>query len=229
MNAIKQSLFSPLKFKGYDSQFLFWGCLHINHNPAWDIPLWKQRGYDSVEDHRAGLINKWNSVSTDETVGFLLGDTMFGQGGAQEFSNILDSLKFKQIFVCAGNHFAGFHQLLDQSDENGNVVIGNKVITFLPNYFELIINGQAIVCSHYPILSFNGQAKSSWMLFAHVHGNLEKSVVGKAFLDSGVRAYELSVEKNPVPKTFGELRSIMRAKIGASFDHHDSTTANPFG
>ncbi len=126
-----------------------------------------------------------------------------------------------------GNHYAGWHQLFNLRSGNG-FYLDNKIITFVPNYIELIINGQPIVASHYPLLSWNGQAKGSWMLFSHVHGNLEKSDIGKMYLDSGAKCYELSVEKNKHPASFSYLFSLFEDKENISFDHHGPHTQNPF-
>jgi calcineurin-like phosphoesterase family protein len=230
MNLLKQSLFSPLKFRGTDDQFLFWACSHFNHNPNWDVPIYKQRGYNSADECRDGLILNWNKKSDHNTIGFLLGDIMFGMGGADTFIKLLDRLNFKELYICSGNHCAGFNAAIDLTDEHGRYYFNSeKFVQFLPNYFEAFVNGQAIVMSHYPILSFNGQAKSAFHIFGHVHGNLIKSEIGKMYLNSGVRAYEVSVENNPSPISFGELRKIMRDKSGASFDHHSAESANPFG
>jgi len=226
---LKEKLYKPLKILNEDTNILFWGCTHINHNPRWDNPIWKQRGYNSADNHKDGVIKNWNQKANEETDGVLLGDVMFGGGGADEFFNILNRLRFKNLYIQAGNHFAGFHQALELTDENGDYNFNeNKKVIFLSNYFEAFVNGQPIAFSHYPILSYNGQAKGAFHLFSHVHGNLGKSKIGKAYLDSGVKAYEVSVEKNPSPINFSELKKIMRDRENVSFDHHSAETQNPF-
>lgn len=229
MNNLKKMLFEPLRLKGKDDEFLFWGCTHFDHNPKWEDPIYKQRGYESAEDCTIGLINNWNSKASHNTVSFLLGDVMFGMGGFEKFLSLLNRLNFKDLYLCSGNHCAGYKQALELTDDNAAYQFSSeKKLIFVPNYFEAFVNGQPIVMSHYPILSWNGQAKGSWMLFSHVHGNLEKSKIGSAYLASGGKMYEVSVEKNAYPITFGEIRKIMREREDVSFDHHSRETQNPF-
>ena len=227
---IKEKFYKPFRISEKEEDILFWGCTHFNHDPRWSDPIYNQRGYNSAEECTDGLINKWNSKASYKTVGFLLGDIMFGKGGAETFFHLLDRLQFRELYICAGNHFAGFHQALELTDESGDYYLNSeKKIIFCPNYFEAFVNGIPACLAHYPILSFNGQAKNAIHLFSHVHGNLEKSDIGKAYMNSGVRSYEVSVEKNPYPINLKELKAVMKNKSGATFDHHCATTQNPFG
>lgn len=225
---MKDLFYKPVKITAKDHDVLFQGCLHYGHNPSWDIPIWKTRGYDSSGAHDEGLIANWNSKANKNTIGFLLGDTIFGHNADERLLNLFNRLNFKELYILPGNHQAGYKQLLDSLHENVLNVDGhNKLIYFVPNYLEVIVNGQAIVLNHYPILSWNGMAKGSWMLYAHVHGNLNKSEIGRLYLNTGL-AQEVSVEVAPFPLTFGEIRAIMRAKKQSTPDHHSETTKNPF-
>lgn len=219
---IKSKLYRPFKIEEDPCNILFWGCTHYNHNPSWEEPIWKKRGHTSAEHSRESLINNWNSKANDNTIGFLLGDIMFGRGGKEEFISIINRHSFKELYVCSGNHFAGFNFCLeDLTDNDGNYFFSeNKKLIFCPNLFEACINKQNVVMSHYPILSFNGQSKGYWHLFSHVHGNLGGSDVGSKYLSSGAKIYEVSVEKNPYPISMFELKKIMDKKHPTSFDHH---------
>ena len=66
-----------LKIKGDESKIFFAGCLHHNHNPDWPIPLWKMRGFNSVQGHDEFQILKWNESCNEDSIVFLLGDTIF--------------------------------------------------------------------------------------------------------------------------------------------------------
>lgn len=219
---IKSKLYRAFKVDESPDNVLFWGCTHYNHDPSWDEPIWKQRGFSSAIDARESLITNWNSKSNENTVGFLLGDIMFGKGGKEEFLSIINRHNFRELYVCSGNHFAGFNfSLEDLTDVDGNYYFSeNKKLIFCPNLFEVVVNRQPLVLSHYPILSFNGQSKGYWHLFSHVHGNLDNSEMGRRYLNSGAKVYEVSVEKNLYPISFYELKSIMDKKRPVSFDHH---------
>lgn len=220
---MKDVFYKPVKVSSTDHDVLFWGCMHYGHDPKWDVPIWKTRGYNSSEEHDEGLIKNWNSKANKNTVGFLLGDTIFGYKADERLLKLFNRLNFKELYILPGNHQAGYKQLLDSCDENiikAQLVDGHeKIIHFVPNYLEVVVNGQAIVCSHFPIISWNAQAKGSYHLFAHVHGNLGRSELGRLYLSTGLN-YEVSVEVNPFPLTFGEIRAIMRSKKTSTPDHH---------
>jgi hypothetical protein len=221
---MKDYFYKPVKITSTDHDVLFWGCMHYGHDPKWDIPIWKTRGYNSSEEHDEGLIKNWNSKANKNTIGFLLGDTIFGYKADERLLKLFNRLTFKELYIMSGNHQAGYKQLLDFCDGNiikYQLVDGHeKTIHFVPNYLETYINGQFIVMSHYPILSWNGAGKGAYHLFAHVHGNLNRSELGLQYLNTGLN-YEVSVENCQYPITFGELRTKMRKKIKSCPDHHN--------
>jgi hypothetical protein len=81
---------------------------------------------------------------------------------------------------------------------------------------------------HYPILSWNGAGKGSWMLFSHVHGSLGNSELGRIYLDKGGYNLEVSVESIRYPLTYGEIFNIMKNKSKFKTDHHDENASTPF-
>jgi len=217
---MKDIFYKPVKVSSTDHDVLFWGCMHYGHDPKWDVPIWKTRGYDSSIEHDEGLIQNWNSKANSKTTGFLLGDTLFGYMGDERMLKLFNRLSFKELYILPGNHHAGYKQLIDTLPPDNVLVINSeKKVHFVPNYLEVVVNGQAIVCSHFPILSWNAQAKGAYHLFAHVHGNLGRSELGRLYLSTGLN-HEVSVEVNPFPLTFGEIRAIMRAKKQTVPDHH---------
>jgi calcineurin-like phosphoesterase family protein len=218
---MKDVFYKPVKVSSTDHDVLFWGCMHYGHDPKWDVPIWKTRGYNSSEEHDEGLIKNWNLKANKNTIGFLLGDTIFGYKADERLLKLFNRLSFKELYILPGNHHAGYKQLLATlPPDNVLVVNSEKKVHFVSNYLEVVVNGQAIVCSHFPILSWNAQAKGAYHLFAHVHGNLGRSELGKLYLNTGLN-YEVSVEVNPFPLTFGEIRAIMRAKKQSVPDHHE--------
>lgn len=228
MDNIKDLFYKPVRIKHDDNDILMWGCTHYDHAcEKWDTPLYKKRGYEDLQKHNNAIINNWNSKASDTTIGFLLGDIMFGVGGKEKFEKFINNLIFDKLYVMAGNHFAGWKQSFE-SIEGNTAIIGNKTIIFVPNYLELIINGQPIVTSHYPILSWNGMGKGSWMIHSHVHGTLEYSEIGKLYKRSNLKVYEVSVESNEYPASLYDIKKFMEKQGGGSVDHHDIHTKNPF-
>lgn len=199
---------------------LFWGCLHLDHAcESWDTPLWKQRGFSSVQDHNESLISAWNKKADQNTVGFLLGDTMFGLGGPEKFLKFIRRLNGSEFFIMKGNHRAGF------PDVNVDSVSGKK-INPICDYYEAKAGKKFLVLCHYPILSWNKQAHGSYMLYSHVHGNLSKSELGKSYENSGLRCLEVSVEGSiktfgsAQPFSFEEIDGILSKRGIKTLDHH---------
>jgi calcineurin-like phosphoesterase family protein len=221
---MKDLFYKSVKINSTDHDVLFWGCMHYGHDPKWDIPIWKTRGYNSSEEHDEGLIKNWNSKANKNTVGFLLGDTIFGYKADERLLKLFNRLTFKELYILPGNHQAGYKQLLDSCDGNvikAQLVDGHeKTIHFVPNYLEVVVNGQSIVMSHYPIISWNGAGKGAYHIFSHVHGNLNRSELGRLYLKTGLN-YEVSIENCPSPITFGELRAEMRKRVQSCPDHHN--------
>ena len=133
----------PIKFE--HTNVWFWSDLHLGHKcEHWEIPLWKNRGFDSVEEHDETLINRWNNKLNQESEIFHLGDIMFGSNGEQRLTDILNRLTFKNLYLFSGNHASAYKQLLSKSlDENGirYLDFGIKKVYFVPNYLEVIVCG----------------------------------------------------------------------------------------
>jgi calcineurin-like phosphoesterase family protein len=224
---VKDLFYKPLKINEKEEDVLVWGCIHYGHDPRWDTPLWKMRGYSSSLAHDQGIKAGWRKKATSRTIGFLLGDTIFGQNAEARLLNLFQELEFKTLYIMPGNHQAGWKQLFEQAEGGVLQINSEKTVIFTPNYLEAFIGGQSVVMSHYPILSWNGQGKQSFMLYSHVHSSLNKSELGRMYLAKG-KNLEVSVENCPAPLNFREIKEIMRKKEAFSPDHHDNTTQNPF-
>ncbi len=219
----------PIKFDHTD--IWFWSDMHIGHKcESWAVPLWENRCFKSVEEHDKTLIERWNTNIKDNSIVFHLGDIMFGTKGEERLETLISNLKFKELYVLGGNHHAGFKQLLQKSlcQEDGIrfLHIGDKKVYFVSNYFEIIVCGQPIVLSHYPIASWNGQSKGSWMIHGHCHGNLYKSEIGKILYKCKIM--DVGVENCPKPISFSGIRTAFKVKENLTFDHHTKQTKNPF-
>lgn len=216
---MKYLFYKPIKITNKDEEVFFWSDTHFNHACLhWPIPLWKARGFSSVEEHNEGLINRWNNTSTPDSTFFHLGDFMFGLDSKVNFINIINRLTFKTLYIMSGNHFSGWKHVFEEQKSNVWEVTNNKRVVFVPNYIEASVNGQMLVMSHYPILSFNYQSKNSICLYGHVHGNLIKNPIGALY--SEARTYEVTVENSPSPINLSQLKSFFKNKKSVVFDHH---------
>ncbi len=216
---MKSLFYQPVRVLAKDHKICFWSDTHFNHKcEHWSTPLWKARGFDSIEQHNEALIDRWNLKSDSDTTFFHLGDFIFGYDSIQNFKDIIKRLNFDTLYIMPGNHCSGWKQVFEEQKGNVWYVNNNKKVVFVPNYLEACVNGQMIIMSHYPILSFNYQSKQGICLYGHVHGNLIKNEIG--LLYSKARTLEITVETAPYPLTYGEIKNYFKSKDAVSFDHH---------
>jgi calcineurin-like phosphoesterase family protein len=102
--------------------------------------------------------------------------------------------------------------------------LGTKFVYLIPNYFEIYVNNQAIVLSHYPIRCFNSYSKGAWCVHSHVHGHIDDC------LPSGRKNKILDVGLESIKEVqlFEEIKVIMDQKPIVIEDHHTNKTKNPF-
>ena len=224
---MKFLFYRPLKITSEEAKILFWSDTHFGHKcEHWSNPLWSARGFKSIDEHDNSLIERWNSVSTEQTTFFHLGDFIFGYDSFNRMNQIVNRLSFKHLYLMPGNHCSGWKQHFEKIPGNIWNLSNNKKIFFIPNYIECYINGQPIVMSHFPIASWNGQGKGSWMLHGHCHGNLENSEIGPLLYKT--KTLDIGVEKYNFPASFKEIRAVFAQKPTLTYDHHNSNTQNPF-
>jgi calcineurin-like phosphoesterase family protein len=223
---MKFLFYKPIKITDHDTNIVFWSDTHFGHRcEHWASPLWKNRGFNSSEEHDYELIKRWNKVSTPDTTFIHLGDFIFGQDTVPRMESILKQVMFKTLYLLPGNHCSGWKQHFEFQHSNIWQLEEKRVI-FLPNYVETYVNRQPIVLSHFPIASWNGQGKGSWMLHGHCHGNLYKSEIGELLYKT--KTIDIGIENCPNPLTFKDLQSKFKNKPTHTYDHHNSQTSNPF-
>jgi len=163
------------------------------------------RPYANADEMNWKLIANWNSmVQPDDTV-WHLGDFSF-MNQEKTFS-VLRQLNGKKHFI-SGNHDKKVTDQIAKSEE------GKKLFEFYGQYAEIKVDGQKIVLCHYPILSWNGAGKGSWMLHGHCHNNLNNK--GNTRVDVGVDNTIDFVGYRPV--SFEEVARVMNKR---SYDFVD--------
>lgn len=213
--------YQPLRVAAKPSDVFFWSDTHFNHRcDHWKLPLWKARGFSSVEDHTEGLIERWNSTCSCNSVIFHLGDFIFGYNSVEQFKNIVNRLSFKELYIMPGNHASGWKQVFEEQKGIFWRPNSQKTVFFVPNYLEATVDHQLVVMSHYPILSFNGQSKGSFCLYGHVHGNLHYTAIGKMY--NQARTMEVTVESCSVPISMVQVSETLSKIPSVVFDSHES-------
>jgi len=121
----------------------FTSDFHFHHNKDF---IYKSRGYPSVEEMNQDLINKYNSLVTDEDTVYILGDLCLG--GAQkdtENFNLLSLLNGK-IHIIRGNH---------DTDNRLNMYRRLPKVQTIDNASYLKFQGYHFYLSHYPTMTAN--------------------------------------------------------------------------
>lgn len=222
-----------LKFRETeDSKVYFVSDLHYKHSPQWDIPIWKQRGFNSSDEHCDGIIKNHNNVVTNNDICFFLGDSVIGAGAdsTQVFKNLFQNcLNYKTAYIMPGNHWAGYRTLFNSALEAGNRIdefyrlkideINGREVYFIPNYYEIIMGYRLFVMSHYPILSWHDHGKGSIMLFGHVHNNLRKTDWIKDNYLKG-KTLDISWDCYQRPLSSEEILKMTNNKKILKIDHH---------
>lgn len=217
---MKFLFYSPLKVDAKETDIVFWSDTHFNHACAhWEIPLWKARGFESVEQHNETLIERWNSVCNKNTIAFHLGDFIFGKDSIQNFKDLVSNrLNFSKLYVMPGNHCSGWKQVFEEQPGNAFKINQNKTVFFVPNYLEVLANGVPLALCHYPLASFHGQSRQTIHLHGHCHSNLMKSPLGPLIYKT--KTFDVSIENCPFPITLKEIKQKFVNQNSVTYDRN---------
>lgn len=191
---------------------------HFGHNKSF---IYESRGYSSIQEHDASIIEILNDKVNEDDILFHLGDFCLNVS-FDKFENILNKIKCKTIYYIWGNHNSQISQAykceVEKSYGKNMEVYPTKYknIIYLGNQFECCIYGKYIVMNHFPLLSWNYMTHGSWHLHGHEHCKIKEHLPdgnsGK-ILDVGWDYY-----KSPI--LFNELEIIMNKKTKKSIGHH---------
>lgn len=206
--------------KGYN--VWFYSDFHVGHSQPF---IMNPRGFKDADEAKETLITNWNSKVTNNDICFLLGDTVVGAGLNSEkvFEELLNRLNYKELYLAPGNHTSGYRQRFKKEFLAGNSiddfyrlsfnVSPGKRVHLIPNYYEIYINKQFVVLSHYPVYSWNDIGRGAFMLHGHCHGRINGKLEGK-ILDLGPESI------GNYPLSFVEIKEIMDSKELKSPDYH---------
>lgn len=202
---MKDLFYKTLFIEEHPQNVLFWSDTHFGHSSEhWPVPLWKMRGFSSIQHHDQELVNRWNAKATNDSLFFHLGDFIFGNSASERLISILREVSFKRLFVMPGNHFSGWKQLFEDQQDNVLNLTENKQVVFIPNYLEVSIKSEIkLVLSHYPLASFNKQNRGAIHCHGHCHGKLYESEIGKKLYTNNI--IDVGIEKCEYPITAAEL------------------------
>lgn len=212
-----------IKIKTTEQNVHFIGCCHFGHDKDF---VWKTRGHNSVQEHDASLIEKWNLQVHPRDIVFSLGDFIFGFNAEERLKGLLEKLNFGALYMLEGNHLSGQKQLKEQYGKMPYLTSDSRIVNFLTPYEEIMVDGQFVVLSHYPIASFNRQSNGAFHLHSHCHQNLVGTPLGDILYSRKV--LDVGADLKGRPLDFSEIKSILDARASECSDHHNSKTQSPF-
>ncbi len=203
-------MFFPERFT--TENIFFWSDLHLGHNRDF---IFGPRHFTTVEEHDEALIGRWNKKIPAGATVFVLGDFIFGPDAEARLQDILMNLTGGRIFIMPGNHHSGVRQL---KQSNGRrFELAKKEIIMIDNLYEIEVNRQHLVLSHYPMISWNKMGHGAFHLYGHVHGRItEGRKDGKGF----GKMLDVGIESCPEPVSLAEVVEIMKDKPHSKIDHH---------
>ena len=170
---------------------------HFGHE---NVIRYSNRPYKDKHEMDESIIANWNAkVQPNDNV-YHIGDVFFCK--KDRAIQILSRLNGR-ITLIMGNHDKAIRRDQDFINRFFNVV----------DYLELTIEGQKMVLSHYPMMTWNGSGRGSWMLHGHCHGNLKYPFEAKIH-DVGIDP------NNYFPLSFPDLKRILDKKAISVIDHH---------
>lgn len=183
--------------------------------------IYEKRGFASVAEHDAAIIENINNNVSKDDVLFHLGDfclnTSYGR-----FEEIINSIKCQNIYCLWGNHNSRIRHAYEREVEKlyGPDIdvypYRYKNIVFIGYHLECIIQGKYVVLNHFPIEVWENMKDGAYMLCGHSHyslGRTRKESTDGLTLDCGWEGHNSIYN-------FNEIVSIMKTKQIRAIDHH---------
>ena len=157
---------------------------HFNHkNIIKYEPV--SRPFVTVEQMNQEIINRWNSVVSNDDIVVHLGDFFMGALDAEEMARIMRQLKCKNIILVKGNHDSKRRiQLMSEVCDRFLVARASPTVS------DFYICGQRVILEHCPDPEYVPQDCVAF--YGHVH-----SVAPTGWSDEfGFRGYHVGVDTN---------------------------------
>jgi len=127
-------------------------------NSEGQVPVEAVRDFETLEEMNERMVENINyHVSADDWL-IHIGDWSFG--GFEMVEEFRSKVNCKNVVLILGNH--------DHHIENNRENV-RRVFSHVAHYEELKVNDAHLVLCHYPIISWNGMQKGSFMIHGHQH------------------------------------------------------------
>ena len=167
--------------------------LHIGHNQPF---IYEVRGYKSVEEHDAAIINNINSVVREDDTLYILGD--LAMGDIDNAKSHLENINCRNVKFIIGNH-----------DTTNRIKMYEELGFENLGYATMLKCGKKhFYLSHYPTRTANYDDDKVWNRVYNLCGHSHTS---NKFDDIDMCAYHVDVEShNCTPISMNEIIEDLR-------------------
>lgn len=177
---------------------------HFGHQQEF---IYKQRGFDDVEQMNDHMINTINESVGEDGILLHLGDFCLNTPRDQ-YLNILKRLKIKELWMIWGNHNNPIQRSYGGRIQQVSAYHGDLKVRYWEHYLTMRHKRNHYVCFHYPIAVWDGMGQGAMHLCGHSHGNHQLSRpedLTHKILDCGWDVHHK-------PLSLVEINTIMQAK-----------------
>lgn len=178
--------------------------MKVKHNKFWltsDLHFWHKnickycnRPFETVEQMNEGIIDRYNSVVSEDDTVFILGD--LGFCGIEKLRPLISQLK-GHIIVIQGNHDSD--KVIKTLLEEGLIEECHKLLHVIVEGDEEYPNQELTLC-HFPMIDWYNKEKGCWMIHGHQHQLPETP-------SCSIKHWDVGLDKNNlVPINFEQLK-----------------------
>lgn len=160
------------------------------------------RPFSSAEEMNKVIIKNINETVNPDDELYILGD--FGFSDVKQTEIILRQFNCKNLHYVFGNH--------DKTMRQPQI---KKYFKTMSEYKKIVVEGQAIILFHYPILEWDAGHRGSWMLHGHCHGTQKypEELKNKKIVDIGLDCWQYRAV------SFNELKSHLKDKENITYNN----------
>lgn len=157
---------NQIGFKGSSMTTWISSDWHIGHD---NIRRFSNRPFASLEEMEASCVAECQAKLRPGDRFIYLGDLHWAKN-PHPIDSFLQKILTPQVqfFFVRGNHDYQIDKVRKLADEHGKYKI-----TLIKEIFEFQYGDNFIVCSHYPLLSWNKDKYGSYMFHGHTHGRIQ--------------------------------------------------------
>ena len=153
----------------------FTSDLHFGHDKEF---IWKARGFNSLQEMEAAIVDRWNKTVSEEDAVYILGDVVMGSDHVNGL-NLLHSLNGLKVII-PGNHDTD-KKIMEYGCVPHTTCVGPRLIK-LKCMHELKTYVQQFYLSHYPTYTANFDSSDIYKTVINLHGHTHSKE--KFFMDN---------------------------------------------